>query len=93
MTNLDFELLRTVVQTGPHPLFATVSGAHLYGFPSPDSDVDLLVGFGPGVSLLDHVGLLQEMQALRRARKRTGVVLDLYGLTDEEVAIVKVGGC
>lgn len=26
----------------PHPfLFATISGAHLYGFPSPDSDVDL----------------------------------------------------
>lgn len=26
----------------PHPLvFVTVSGAHLYGFPSPDSDVDL----------------------------------------------------
>jgi len=45
MTNLDFELLRTVVQTGPHPLFATVSGAHLYGFPSPDSDVDLRGAF------------------------------------------------
>lgn len=26
----------------PHPLiFATISGAHLYGFPSPDSDFDL----------------------------------------------------
>jgi hypothetical protein len=26
----------------PYPLlFATVSGAHLYGFPSPDSDWDL----------------------------------------------------
>ena len=26
----------------PYPLlFATVSGAHLYGFPSPDSDFDL----------------------------------------------------
>jgi uncharacterized protein len=23
------------------PLFATVSGAHLYGFASPDSDIDL----------------------------------------------------
>jgi hypothetical protein len=28
----------------PHPLlFVTISGAHLYGFPSPDSDFDLLV--------------------------------------------------
>ena len=68
-------------------------GSVARGEAGPASDVDLLVGFGPGVSLLDHVGLLQEMQALRRARKRTGVVLDLYGLTDEEVAIVKVGGC
>lgn len=30
------------VDTHPYPLlFATVSGAHLYGFPSPDSDWDL----------------------------------------------------
>lgn len=31
-----------VVGAIPHPLlFISVSGAHLYGFPSPDSDVDL----------------------------------------------------
>ncbi len=45
MTALDFELLLDVVQRGPRPLFATVSGAHLYGFPSPDSDVDLRGAF------------------------------------------------
>ena len=34
-------LLRQVEQH-PYPLlFATISGAHLYGFPSPDSDFDL----------------------------------------------------
>jgi uncharacterized protein len=34
--------LKQVVTEQPYPLlFATVSGAHLYGFPSPDSDVDL----------------------------------------------------
>jgi uncharacterized protein len=34
-------LLETVSQQ-PYPLlFATISGAHLYGFPSPDSDYDL----------------------------------------------------
>ncbi len=34
--------LSTIVQQHPHPLiFATVSGAHLYGFESPDSDWDL----------------------------------------------------
>ena len=30
------------VEAHPYPLvFATISGAHLYGFPSPDSDYDL----------------------------------------------------
>jgi predicted nucleotidyltransferase len=34
--------LHRIVAAQPHPLlFATVSGAHLYGFPSPDSDFDL----------------------------------------------------
>src|SRR3984885_2855878 len=31
-----------IVSAQPYPLlFATISGAHLYGFPSPDSDFDL----------------------------------------------------
>lgn len=34
--------LLTEIQRQPYPLlFATISGAHLYGFPSPDSDYDL----------------------------------------------------
>src|SRR5947207_7993416 len=34
--------LHRIVAAQPHPLlFATISGAHLYGFPSPDSDYDL----------------------------------------------------
>jgi predicted nucleotidyltransferase len=34
--------LRRIVAAQPYPLlFATISGAHLYGFPSPDSDFDL----------------------------------------------------
>ncbi len=41
MMDLDLASLLIVAQSGPCPLFATVSGAHLYGFPSPDSDVDL----------------------------------------------------
>ena len=36
------ELLSAEVATQPYPLlFATISGAHLYGFASPDSDYDL----------------------------------------------------
>jgi hypothetical protein len=34
--------LRTIVAAQPYPLlFVTLSGAHLYGFPSPESDYDL----------------------------------------------------
>ena len=39
---LDLESLRGLAERLDYgPLFVTVSGAHLYGFPSPDSDVDL----------------------------------------------------
>jgi predicted nucleotidyltransferase len=39
--NLD-PRLKSIVASQPYPLlFATISGAHLYGFPSPDSDFDL----------------------------------------------------
>lgn len=38
----NFEKLKTIASQHPFPLlFATISGAHLYGFPSPDSDFDL----------------------------------------------------
>lgn len=44
--------LTPVVAEQPDPLlFATVSGAHLYGFPSQDSDIDLR-----GVHVLPHGG-------------------------------------
>jgi len=42
---LDREHLAEVARRGPEPVFATVSGAHLYGFASPDSDVDLRGAF------------------------------------------------
>ena len=41
-----------------------VFGSVARGEAGPASDVDLLVDFSPGVSLLDHVGLLQELEAL-----------------------------
>jgi predicted nucleotidyltransferase len=41
MAGIDPRLHR-IVAAQPYPLlFATISGAHLYGFPSPDSDFDL----------------------------------------------------
>jgi predicted nucleotidyltransferase len=39
---IPMPLLKQQVGQHPYPLiFATISGAHLYGFPSPDSDFDL----------------------------------------------------
>lgn len=42
---LDKRHLAEVARKGPEPVFATISGAHLYGFASPDSDVDLRGAF------------------------------------------------
>lgn len=44
-SQLDRQWLRSVLERGPTPVFATISGAHLYGFASPDSDVDLRGAF------------------------------------------------
>src|SRR5437016_7306995 len=58
---MSTDRLRAVVARQPYPLlFATVSGAHLYGFPSPDSDYDLR-----GV----HVLPLREVVRLKPARE------------------------
>lgn len=39
---IDYDKLQRQVDAHPYPLvFATISGAHLYGFPSADSDFDL----------------------------------------------------
>jgi predicted nucleotidyltransferase len=56
-------------------VFATVSGAHLYGFPSADSDVDLR-----GVHLMpieDVVGLRTGAETVDRTWTRDGVEVDL----------------
>jgi predicted nucleotidyltransferase len=42
---LDRAYLSAVARRGPQVVFASVSGAHLYGFASPDSDVDLRGAF------------------------------------------------
>jgi len=56
-------------------VFVTVSGAHLYGFPSPDSDYDLR-----GVHVLpirDVVGLDIGTETIEVSEDRDGVQLDL----------------
>ena len=69
---------RLLAEVAAHPfplLFVTISGAHLYGFPSPDSDYDLR-----GVHLLplgQVVGLRPGPETLERSEIRDGLEVDL----------------
>jgi predicted nucleotidyltransferase len=73
---MDDALLHAEVASHPYPLlFATVSGAHLYGFPSPDSDYDLR---GSHVlPLRDVVGLDPGRETIEASHVRDGVQVDL----------------
>lgn len=68
--------LNNQVAAHPYPLlFATISGAHLYGFPSADSDFDLR-----GVHLLplpQIVGLSEGEQTVEKAGIYDGLEIDL----------------
>lgn len=68
--------LRDEVARHPYPLvFATISGAHLYGFPSPDSDYDLR-----GCHVLpvrEVVGLDDGRETIERETTEGGLEVDL----------------
>ncbi|WP_406107769.1 nucleotidyltransferase domain-containing protein [Streptomyces sp. NBC_01003] len=71
----DAELGRIVAEQADPLLFATVSGAHLYGFPSRDSDIDLR-----GVHLLPVealVGLREPEETRTRMWDTGGLEMDL----------------
>lgn len=65
-----------IAKNQPYPLlFATISGAHLYGFPSPDSDYDLR-----GVHVLpvkEVIGLDLGRETIELAEFRDNLELDL----------------
>jgi uncharacterized protein len=69
---------RLIAQIDRHPyplLFVTISGAHLYGFPSPDSDFDLR-----GVHVLpveEIVGLRNGPETIEDSGIRDGLEIDL----------------
>jgi predicted nucleotidyltransferase len=72
---LDSSIIESVF---PHPyrlLFVTISGAHLYGFPSPDSDYDLR-----GVHILpaaEVVGLDSGPETIENSAIHEGMEIDL----------------
>jgi predicted nucleotidyltransferase len=65
-----------IIGEQPYPLiFVTISGAHLYGFPSPDSDYDLR-----GVHLLparEVIGIREPRETIEFSGVREGLELDL----------------
>jgi uncharacterized protein len=73
---IPMPLLKKQVEQHPYPLiFATISGAHLYGFPSPDSDFDLR-----GVHVLpltEVVGLRIGPETIERSGIDEGWEIDL----------------
>ncbi|MBE9226374.1 nucleotidyltransferase domain-containing protein [Phormidium sp. LEGE 05292] len=75
MDTINTQLL-LIVQNQPYPLlFATISGSHLYGFPSADSDYDLR-----GVHILplpDVIGLIEGEETIECSQIQNGLQLDL----------------
>lgn len=76
MAVTQLEQLRVIADAQPYPLLlATVSGAHLYGFPSPDSDYDLR-----GVHVLplpEVVRLTVGEETIEASEIRDGLELDI----------------
>ena len=73
---IPMPLLKKQIEQHPYPLlFATISGAHLYGFPSPDSDFDLR-----GVHVLplkEVVDLQTGRETIERSGVHDGMEIDL----------------
>ncbi len=56
------EIVRTAADYGAHHV--RVFGSVARGDAGPDSDLDLLVQFEPGATLLSHAALVRELEAL-----------------------------
>jgi predicted nucleotidyltransferase len=95
----SFQHLLGHVRSHPYPLvFATVSGAHLYGFPSPDSDFDLrgvhvlpleeVVGLKPGCETVEKSGVEDGIEldlVTHDVRKYFGLLLKKNGYVLEQI--------
>jgi uncharacterized protein len=74
--NINQDILIKIAKSQPYPLlFTTISGAHLYGFPSPDSDYDLR-----GIHILpakEVVGLYPVQETLELSEIKMNLQIDL----------------
>ena len=70
------EILRLAGRRGAHNVRVFGSGAR--GEAKEDSDLDLLVAWEPGRSLLDHAGLVQDLQELLGSKVHIGTEQSLH---------------
>ena len=72
----NLEKIKEIAASQPYPLlFTTISGAHLYGFPSPDSDYDLR-----GIHILsvkEIVGLYPFKETIEVSEIKDNLQIDL----------------
>jgi predicted nucleotidyltransferase len=69
-------ILRLAEQRGAQDI--RVFGSVARGEANENSDLDLLVSWGPGRSLLDHAGLVQDLQELLGVKVHVGTEKSLH---------------
>src|ERR671921_1899888 len=91
--------LQSIVAAQSYPmLFVTISGAHLYGFPSPDSDYDLrgvhvlpvreVIGLNPGRETIESSGIREGLEldlVTHDVKKFFGLMLKKNGYVLEQL--------
>ena len=73
---LRAEIFRIAERRGAHSL--RVFGSVARGEANENSDLDLLVAWEPGRSLLDHAGLVQDLQELLGMKVHVGTEKSLH---------------
>ena len=77
------DILRLARQRGAKDI--RVFGSVARGEANEDSDLDLLVAWEPGRSLLDHSGLVQDLQELLGVRVHLGTEKSLHWYVRERI--------
>lgn len=77
------EILRLAERRGAHSL--RVFGSVARGEANENSDLDLLVAWEPGRSLLDHAGLVQDLQELLGMKVHVGTEKSLHWYVRDKI--------